>query len=572
MARQRHKAHPFTIWADTGIPTPEPESKPSFDESCAMQDRLESSQFDCRSSILDDDIWEDQEEVEEVRDEGHGALVSTNEGEDRRESGMARTSISSLPESEYHADILLPARSPQMIRPSFMRPESVRRMQMSSPPPFHSRSPRVSLQRLSRSRPATPKSVRSANLLGSPRPKAIIHEDSDEDEKHYPLVLLHITILPVELPWSAESMHALLPKTTMDNLHLIKAKVSDTIFQRGILIPHPGEEYELLEDRLLEALELTQERVTKCGHFRNRSSVSSGLSFDSGRGSDSAMGGSIDCPIGEQCTTCGSPVKDSRFGTGQGDRRWSVRVFAANGLMRSAAWSAAWSEMESVDVEILPWISEEMKITLDERREEEEIEMQARGEIEEPSSRPDTGNGESLLQGQEGMSPRPATASKIETIVENRRDGAEPIEQTPGTSPSDLPQIYRKSEIPLSLLLRNYVFLLAQDRRNIAALILALLSIVWMLQPAGTSGPDISSTSSAPHPEVKIPEESILKLTSANVDIPVKIADITSMMDIVHDTPTNADISDTHDQSLESPIDPKGGGKSSPEDVQTDIS
>src|SRR6201999_4293007 len=112
------------------------------------------------------------------------------------------------------------------------------------------------------------------------------------------------------------------------------------------------EEYEMLEERLLEALELRGARVTKCGHFRPRSSDgSSSLSSEEERGSDSGVGSSVDSSGEEVCATCGHCVKTA---TSDVDKTWTIKVFAANGLMRSSAWAAAWSEMERVDVEILP--------------------------------------------------------------------------------------------------------------------------------------------------------------------------------------------------------------------------
>ena len=145
-------------------------------------------------------------------------------------------------------------------------------------------------------------------------------------------------------------MQEVLPQRTLDNLQLLRSKVTETVLQRGILIPHPREEYELLEERLLEALELRKERVTKCGHFRSRDSMSSTSSGESSvRSDDSGVGSSIESD-GELCSTCQHHLKTARTVTGKGGSRWNIRVFAANGLMRASAWSAAWGEMERVDV------------------------------------------------------------------------------------------------------------------------------------------------------------------------------------------------------------------------------
>ena len=94
------------------------------------------------------------------------------------------------------------------------------------------------------------------------------------------------------------------------------------------------------------------------------------------------MGSSVNDEDNETCLTCQSPVKTAGSGVGTEKSRWAIKVFASNGLMRASAWTAAWSEMESVDVEILPWISDEIRRKLDERKEEDAAEERERQEDE----------------------------------------------------------------------------------------------------------------------------------------------------------------------------------------------
>lgn len=467
------KTKPFAIYEDAGIPTPPADSthQPSFDE--ALKSRA--------PNVSDDDVFDDHEKDEHNEtfnessvlddiEEALGANIEPTDDEERRESAVTSTSISSLPESSSETDQersrpMHKPYTPPMIRPSFRRPQSVQRMQMTSPLPFE-RSPRRSVH--SQSRYGTPRSKRSS-IKGSPRPRKYQEEEYVEPEKkEYPLVLLHVTLLPVELRWSMETMQEILPQKTLDNLQVLRSKVTETILQRGILIPHPREEYELLEERLLEALELRKERITKCGHFRSRDSVSS-TSSDEGsiQSQDSGVGSSVESDE-DLCETCKHHFKTSRTVHGSGRSKWNIRVFAANGLMRASAWVAAWSEMERVDVEIMPWISEDLRRQLDARGEEED-DVDKDLEIELPERMPEAPS----------LSPDPPALPLQPVITAAFEEGQEP--QSPD---GELPEVYRAKDVPLSLLLRNYIYLLAQDRKNIVIIGLAALAMFLTLRAA----------------------------------------------------------------------------------------
>ncbi|KAK3717056.1 hypothetical protein LTR37_006111 [Vermiconidia calcicola] len=491
------KIHSFTIYEDTGIPTPDPAQ--------------ESSTYDgyMATHKSDGPVTEQQESyafAAGAHDDVQKLVLTPHEQKEdadikRRESTLTSTSVSSLPISTYETedDRALPMQPSYTIRPSFRQPESFRRMQVTSPPPFKSRSPRPSILNGSRSRAGRPRSINSGNARGSPRPgKKRVTEDSDtehelEGEQH-PLVLLHVTLLPINLPWRAESMQELLPKRTMEKLQLLRSKVTETVLKRGILIPHPRQEFDLLEEKLLEALELKEERVTKCGHFRSRDSTGS---EGSGRDSDSGLGSSLDGSEGEMCETCRHHVKTSKFGVGTKSKKWSVKVYAANGLMRCSAWAAAWSEMESVDVEILPWIGDEMRRKLDERTEQERVDEHDSRESEE--ARINELVEEQVRRTYENMAraeearrqQRVAAPNRPRSIVESSAPAVLPPKPTshPLLEPAqmDLPQIYRPSQIPLSVLLKNYIYLLAQDRRNVIIFCLGIFVLLLTIRQ-GTAG------------------------------------------------------------------------------------
>ena len=408
-------------------------------------------------------------------------------------------------------------------------------------------SPRQSVLSYYRSsRSGTP---RSKLGRGSPRGRRRITEEwtSESDEeakqdeaKEHPLVLLHVTLLPIMLPWSMESMQELLPPQALENLMLLRSKVSDTVLQRGILIPHLREEYEMLEERLLEALELKEPRLTKCGHFRWRISDTSQASSD--RDSDSGLGSSESSSTdGDLCTTCGHHVR-CRAGR---KSQWSVKVFAANGLMRASAWQAAWSEMESVDVEILPWIEEEERRKLDVRREEEEA--RAYGERKERQSRKREEENEEMVvvapqasRGDESVD----NANCDEALDDREHPLSAPIEETvrrhaaglaDAAKPDNLPPVYRPSQIPLSVLLRNYVYLLAQDRRNVAMFFLSILAVFFAVRsmPAASNPALVAMNHKILH------EVPVMSASEAVEEAAIRTGDIPNVLESVTEKISN---------------------------------
>jgi len=198
-----------------------------------------------------------------------------------------------------------------------------------------------------------------------------------------PLVLLHVTLLPPSRqPYAAALLAAVgAPPAVAANQRLLAAALTDTVRARGLLVAHPGAEYDLLEERLLEGLELCAPRVLRCGHFYGRGE---GLDGADGVSEGSACEGEEGASVGETvmdgdedvCPDCDGHISLPWKGAGTGSRRFDVKIYAANGLMRAGAWSAAWKEMERVDVEIDVWIPEDIRKLLDEelRKEEEEVE------------------------------------------------------------------------------------------------------------------------------------------------------------------------------------------------------
>ncbi|CRK33147.1 hypothetical protein BN1708_019201, partial [Verticillium longisporum] len=91
-----------------------------------------------------------------------------------------------------------------------------------------------------------------------------------------PLVLLHATLLPLRWPWAdvleAAPSDVLSPeaKTLRDYWRRLHDRLDDTVCDRGVLLPHPQNDFEVLEERLLDALDLPlrrRARILECGHY-----------------------------------------------------------------------------------------------------------------------------------------------------------------------------------------------------------------------------------------------------------------------------------------------------------------
>jgi hypothetical protein len=417
-------------------------------------------------------VTESDDETKEVHEDG------THERDAER--NYTRTSISSFPESSYPTDYE-PSPMHKPYTPTYSRP-STRRMQMSSP--------------LRKGRLGTPQS----EPRGSPRSRRRDY-DLDEEPKRLPLVLLHITVLPVNLPWTVQVMREVLPQYTIDNLQLLKSKLSETVLKRGILIPHPREDYELLEEKLLETLELQEPRISKCGHYRGRHSTDSTMTSGS-TSADSGMGDSVDASDEEHCSTCHHHLRAA----GSGKQKWSIKVYAANGLMRASAWSAAWSEMERIDVEIMPWIKDDLRIKLDEMKASELEVKVIDHEADELRINQIVEERVRLLDEDSERARTAQMSREIDQIVINEQrqysqslqetpmayiEASRPVRSAPESRPAstELPNIYRPKDIPLSILLRNYIFLLVRKPVNMAVffLVVTIGGLLLSMGPAAMS-------------------------------------------------------------------------------------
>ncbi|KAF7563325.1 hypothetical protein G7046_g786 [Stylonectria norvegica] len=242
-------------------------------------------------------------------------------------------------------------------RPAFRSPSSVKAMQMSSPPPSVLGSPRASRRGLP-----------TISRLGSPSVSAQYSPKKTPPRfkrNTPPLVLLHVTLLPLRWGWGDVLDHAKKGdlsqdcKVLRDAWRMLQDRMGDTTVERGILLPHPQNDYEVLEERLLEALELPMRRrarILECGHYlgpsnemtlaENSDSEEDDYDDEDRRSTRQSMERKL-----HWCKTCGSDIRYDSLGPG---KIFRVKIYASNGLIKAGAWEACWKEMERVDVELEP--------------------------------------------------------------------------------------------------------------------------------------------------------------------------------------------------------------------------
>ena len=315
----------------------------------------------------------------------------------------------------------------------------------------------------------------------SPRTMSPRVSQVQEAQQEAPLVLLHCTLLPPSLSMprglgtpSPQLMKEVLPPKYWQRWKLLEDKVgTDIVRERGVLISHPQDADDLLEERLLETLDLVRPRLAY-GHF-----LGAGDDADEGEQHanepDESKDDSDSSP-GHSCADCG------RFVEGH-ERKWDVRVYAANGLMRSGAWEAAWRGMEKIDVEVSVRLPAEVRRDIENRMlEEKAFKLEAERRLAEDEKRRREVYGDSMgptqeeidrLLDDEPQSPysEPANATQYSHRVSSR------------LSFDDLPSI---GPVHLRTLLWNYVRVLANDPRNGALFFLSILVIYLAMNTRNT--------------------------------------------------------------------------------------
>lgn len=333
-------------------------------------------------------------------------------------------------------------------------------------------------------------------------------KNQPKPKKEYPLVLLHCNLLAPSLPVQGASLpqnqnivEETLPSEYWKRWRRLQEKVGSGVLRdRGVLISHPEDLYDMLEERLLESLELQRSRLHQ-GHFLGHEENGTG----SGPGSDDELSdrdeSETDGEQGDECPDCGSHVQRHS----DSNRKWEIRVFAANGLMRAGAWAAAWKEMEKVDVEVGLWLPSDVRRTLEKRLAEEQTTQtedltsspsinQARTDIDPHrlsiQSHSRSGSDPRSFQSIPPSKPVPASESQDpEPVVQRSQPTAKRTEETKSET--------KQPQIALQTLLVNYIRVLAGDRRNIALVFMSILVVFLAIgaspQPTQLAMPEFSS-------------------------------------------------------------------------------
>lgn len=299
-------------------------------------------------------------------DGGHDSDSKTPQGKD---SQSRRQSCASSRTSESrNSDRIVSGVSTRSARSSIRTPSEVRAFQTGSPTPsvFDGSSARPNKRHS-----GTPIMFPTVSRVGSPTvqvqysPKGRTTPSRFKVRTEAPLVLLHVTLLPLRWVWG-ETLNGLdlvsgktideggLPYVASDEIKALRDswrdlqdRLGDTVLERGILLPHPQNDFEVLEERLLEALELPfkkRARILECGHYLGPANVTA----------EDDEEGELEYPKSTEdnrhwCKECKTEIRYEKLGS---SKIYRVKVYASNGLMKSGAWEACWREMERVDCEV----------------------------------------------------------------------------------------------------------------------------------------------------------------------------------------------------------------------------
>ncbi|ORY60015.1 uncharacterized protein BCR38DRAFT_443640 [Pseudomassariella vexata] len=350
-------------------------------------------------------------------------------------------------------------------RPPFRTPSDVRALQMSSPAPSVFGGSAIGSPRSSK-RTTFP----TVSRLGSQSPSAQYSPKNRTPsrfkvKKEAPLVLLHCTLLP--LRWMHGDLMNKLDscelseevKTLREAWRMLQDRMGDTVIERGILLGHPQNDYEILEERLLEALELPMRRrarILECGHYLGPANLTT---VDDNSESESEDEYNAVRPEAKKhwCNTCKHDIRYDALGEG---KIFRVKVYASNGLMKAGAWDACWKEMERVDVELLPVVEPAVQ---------QELARLARKEAQQKPSSPAHDDDEHLTEEEKrmremyGRTPEP----DLSHINTHQPQSSRPYQQ------ASLPQLLLQS-----------VRVLMQDRKNIAILTLSVFVLLMAVRTA----------------------------------------------------------------------------------------
>jgi hypothetical protein len=305
-----------------------------------------------------------------------------------------------------------------------------------------------------------------------------------------------------------ESLHGV-----KESWRLLQEKLGDTVLERGILLPHPQDSYEVLEERLLEALELPvhpRALILKCGHYMGPSETPS----------DDEAGdywGKEQKEERKWCDICGRDVRVEEVGdVEKGEKMFRVKIYASNGLMRAGAWAAAWREMERVDVEIEPFVEGHLGVELEHlatiTRHEMPIEVE---QHEEDDGFVDEDTVEHIHVHEHEVHEEPPPIHEEDDALRRKLMEEERMREVYGHDAPEVqrPRLERRSSSRASVhddslpdLLLAAFKVAMRDRKNVAIVVLSLFILILSLRP--------STVVHNPLPSVVMESPSIAQITT----------------------------------------------------------
>ncbi|ROV91939.1 hypothetical protein VSDG_07598 [Cytospora chrysosperma] len=355
-------------------PDPDDHDSPSRPYSSASQS-MQSYEGDGTESHhgTEDDVFSDRSPRSSVHsaDEHYGEDMTEKGGQTPDVRSRVTSGVSGLSHiSRYEKDDFISTF--RSTRSAFRSSSSIRAMQTSSPTPSIYSTSTHSAQRqsglTSTSRVCSPSLSAQHSTRGRSTPSRFRRPEPA------PLVLLHVTLLPPRwvyggvvnffesrklqpIAFSGEGL-----KNLRSAWRQLQDRLGDTEMERGILLPHPQNDYEVLEERLLEALELPlrrRARILECGHYlgpSNEMTITDYIEDDySDSSEDEEPAAASKREKRHWCKSCKGDIKYQELGA---ERVFRIKVYASNGLMSAGAWEASWREMERIDIEVEPIVSQ----------------------------------------------------------------------------------------------------------------------------------------------------------------------------------------------------------------------
>lgn len=329
-----------------------------------------------------------------------------------------------------------------------------------------------------------------------------------------PLVLLHVSLLPSSgMTCSIDVLEEInAPNWVIENQRLLLKRMDLNTRERGMLITHPGEEFDLLEERILESLNLCPPRLLACGHFNSDVVEDHPNAHESGPSPD-AIETDHGSPFDTCCEECKQPMREVDRGVGVGSRRYDIQVFAANGLLRSGSWSAAYREMEKVDIEINVWMPEQVRKDLELwhqqqaakhhlqvlKMEENEQKSRERDEMLEMALNELRRIEVLKLELEEARKRAEDEVYRLKNQLQqvqnstNRHAPNYAIEAPQITQDEQSKRFGAVDDIPITTLLRNCCHIVFTDRRNLAVILLSIAVAVLALGAVG-GGPRLDTS------------------------------------------------------------------------------